>query len=87
MADEDQISRVARALCAADGRDPEEVIHVGNEERGDGARYELPPGGDGTGLDVLRGRGPTPYRSGSRSGAYGVGQCQAMRPGPCLLTL
>lgn len=31
MSDEDRIERVARALCAADGHDPEEPIHVGSE--------------------------------------------------------
>ena len=36
MADEDRIGRVARAICAADGQDPDEVIHLGVEEVGDG---------------------------------------------------
>ena len=29
MADEDRIARVARALCAADGNDPEAMIEIG----------------------------------------------------------
>ena len=29
MADEDRIARVARALCVADGSDPEAMIEVG----------------------------------------------------------
>ena len=32
MADEDRIGRVARALCVADGNDPEEVVHLGTDE-------------------------------------------------------
>ena len=32
MSDEDRIARVARALCVADGHDPEEVIHLGTDE-------------------------------------------------------
>ncbi len=32
MADEDRIARVARALCVADGNDPEEVINLGTDE-------------------------------------------------------
>ncbi len=32
MSDDDRIARVARALCAADGQDPEEVIHLGTDE-------------------------------------------------------
>lgn len=31
MADEDRLNRVARALCVADGRDPDEVVKVGTE--------------------------------------------------------
>ena len=31
MDDEDRINRVAHALCAADGHDPEEPIRVGRE--------------------------------------------------------
>ena len=31
MDDEDRINRVAHALCAADGHDPEEPIRVGSE--------------------------------------------------------
>ena len=31
MSDEDRIERVARALCAADGHDPEEPVYVGSE--------------------------------------------------------
>ena len=30
MADEERIDRVARALCAADGRDPEEMVSSHN---------------------------------------------------------
>ncbi len=32
MSGEDRIARVARALCVADGHDPEEVIHLGVDE-------------------------------------------------------
>ena len=32
MSDEDRIARVARALCVADGGDPEEVIHLGTDK-------------------------------------------------------
>ncbi len=32
MSDEDRIARVARALCVADGRDPDEVVHLGTDE-------------------------------------------------------
>ena len=32
MADEKQIARVARALCAEDGQDPDEVVHLGTDE-------------------------------------------------------
>ncbi len=32
MSDEEQIARVARALCVADGHDPDEVVHLGTDE-------------------------------------------------------
>ncbi len=31
MVDENRVARVARALCVADGNDPEEHIYVGRE--------------------------------------------------------
>ena len=31
MADEDRITRAARALCVADGNDPETLIELGGE--------------------------------------------------------
>ena len=38
--DEGRIERVARALCAADGHDPEERVYVGSETIGtDGADH------------------------------------------------
>ena len=41
MADEDRIARVARALCVADGSDPEAMIEVGTDLVDDagGERY------------------------------------------------
>ena len=41
LIDEDRIARVARALCAADGHDPETSIEVGGEmiDLGDGATW------------------------------------------------
>ena len=41
MADEDRIARVARALCAADGNDPEAMIEIGMDlvEEAGGERY------------------------------------------------
>jgi ribonuclease PH len=41
MSDEDRIARVARALCVADGQDPEAEITVGTDvvEEGGGERY------------------------------------------------
>lgn len=42
MSDEDRIARVARALCVADGQDPEAEITVGTDvvDEGDGGeRY------------------------------------------------
>ncbi len=32
MVDENRVARVARALCVADGNDPEEHIYVGGRE-------------------------------------------------------
>lgn len=32
MSDEDRIARMAHALCAADGQDPDEVVHLGADE-------------------------------------------------------
>ena len=40
MADEDRITRIAQALCVADGHDPEEPVYVGSEVIGtDGADH------------------------------------------------
>ena len=41
MTDEDRITRVAKALCTADGHDPNEMIEVGGEtvDIGDGATW------------------------------------------------
>ena len=41
MSDEDRIARVARALCVADGQDPEASITVGIDEveNGDGGEH------------------------------------------------
>lgn len=44
MADEDRITRVARALCAADGNDPEAMIEIGMdlvEEAGDERYHDV----------------------------------------------
>ena len=43
MSDEDRIARVARALCVADGVDPEERVYVGSastEAEGGESYYE-----------------------------------------------
>ena len=32
MSDEDRIARVARALCVADGHDPDEAVHLGTDD-------------------------------------------------------
>ena len=41
MTDEGRVARVARALCVADGQDPEAVIEVGGEtiDLGDGVMW------------------------------------------------
>ena len=36
MSDDDRIGRVARALCVADGQDPDDLIGVGGEVTGIG---------------------------------------------------
>ncbi len=38
MSDEDRIGRVARALCVADGKDPDKVVRTGTED------VEMDPG-------------------------------------------
>ena len=32
MSDEDRIARVARALCVADGHDPDEAVYLGRDD-------------------------------------------------------
>ena len=40
MSDEERIARVARALCVADGNDPDAMIEVGGEVTGMGEDVE-----------------------------------------------
>ena len=42
MADEDRIARIARALCVADGHDPEAMKSIGSEmvDLGDGMTWQ-----------------------------------------------